>query len=277
MEPLNNVLQWLDRQNEVRAVLLTGSRAIQPADDLSDYDLAIFGNDFSFISNDDWLGKIAGYLVCVHDSFLQDEYLIPTRLVIFNTTFKIDFSFHPPQLLQAWQQKLPDAYNIGYRVLLDKDGLTASMPEPAYEGFNISKPDKQAFQRNVHEFWFEVHHVVKYLSRADLWIAKSRDWATKQFLLEMLLWEHAIAKNWKFAPKSDGSGMQKWINSEDWNELDKCFGKFNVTDSFESLENTVRLYRKAAHKVAASLGHPYNEDLDREMTSFMQVRKSQAK
>ena len=46
--------------------------------------------------------------------------------------FKVDFSFYPITLLHALAtiETLPDDYNIGYQILLDKDGILTKMPSP---------------------------------------------------------------------------------------------------------------------------------------------------
>ncbi len=56
---LEKIINWAKSIQNIRALLLTGSRASKgPVDELSDYDLAVFGNDFDFINDDEWLNQI---------------------------------------------------------------------------------------------------------------------------------------------------------------------------------------------------------------------------
>jgi hypothetical protein len=48
---LSQILHWAEQQTNIRSVLMVGSRANNgKQDDLSDYDLSIFGNQFDFIA-----------------------------------------------------------------------------------------------------------------------------------------------------------------------------------------------------------------------------------
>src|SRR3954463_9666521 len=166
MRHLEKIINWANSTESIRAIILSGSLTSKGKKDiLSDYDIAFYGNDFTFIGNDEWLNNIQEYWVCIHDQFKFLGYDIPTRLTIFDEYFKVDFSFHPMEELQKMidDKKIPDDYNIGYEVLLDKDGVLKYLIKPQYKGFVLTKPDEKAFQENVKEFWFECYHVAKYL------------------------------------------------------------------------------------------------------------------
>lgn len=130
MHKLEKIISWASSKENISALMLTGSLASQGlVDDLSDYDIAVYGKNFDFIKTNKWLDEIEGHLVCVNDKFNFYGYEIPTRLTIFNPYFKVDFSFHPLDLLNKIidSNALPDEYNIGYQILLDKQGLAAKL------------------------------------------------------------------------------------------------------------------------------------------------------
>jgi predicted nucleotidyltransferase len=55
---IDEILQWAKNEKHIRAVILTGSRAPNKHDELSDYDLALLCTNIdSFICNDAWLSK----------------------------------------------------------------------------------------------------------------------------------------------------------------------------------------------------------------------------
>src|SRR5947207_7748866 len=60
MQKLQKFIRWGENSEPVRAMILSGSLAAKGGtDDLSDYDIAIFGNNFSFIATDEWLKSIS--------------------------------------------------------------------------------------------------------------------------------------------------------------------------------------------------------------------------
>src|SRR6267142_1345805 len=248
--PLEHFLSWAKKNARIRGVILTGSRAASriTADNLSDYDVAVFGTDFDFIKNDFWLNELQEFWFCVHAHFHLLGVAIPTRLVIFNGALKVDFSFLPREILTQIVscQELADGFNIGYTILLDKDNLLIQLPAPAFMGFILRKPSEAEFERNVGEFWFEVFHVAKYLLRNDLWTARFRDFSTKELLLQMLQWNQGSKTEWGFSPKPEGKEMKGWVDTKTWERLHSCFGSFDAGNSRAALEATLQLYREVA-------------------------------
>ena len=151
-KPLEHFLTWAENNVSIRGVILTGSRAGKSAstDNLSDYDVAVFGNDFDFIKNDRWLNDIQEFWVCMHDQYNLLGAEVPSRLVLFNDELKIDFSFHTVEILNSIiaTQELPDGFNMGYAVLLDKDENLIRLPPPAYKGFILNRPSEADFGKN---------------------------------------------------------------------------------------------------------------------------------
>jgi aminoglycoside 6-adenylyltransferase len=200
---------------------------------------------------------------------------IPTRLVLFNDELKIDFSFHLVDILNKIisTQELPDGFNIGYTILIDKDNLLSQLPAPAYKGFGVKRPGEGDFRKSVNEFWFEVFHVAKYLSRNDLWAAKFRDFSTKELLLQMLQWNHASKSGWAFSPKPNGKEMKDWVDAKTWERLHSCFGTFDPGNSWAALEATVHLYREVAVETGSLLHYDYNQILDVRITKIIKQAK----
>jgi len=272
MELLEKIINWAEKKAGISVLILSGSLAAKgKKDSLSDYDIAVYGNDFDFIKQDDWIDDIDHYLICIHESFEFLDRQIPARLIIFDEVLKVDFSFHPLQSLHTLisQKKLPDDYDIGYRILLDKEGIASKMQKPSYRGFVMHKPSAKDFQQNCNEFWFEIYHVAKYLSRNDLWTAKSRDWAAKEWLRKMIEWNHAAKLKWGFSLKNEGKNMKEWIDKKTWEDLHKSFGRFEKKDSWKAMEKTIKIYRRIAIKTANQLKYKYNQKPDDAISEFI--------
>ncbi len=276
MYKLEKIIRWASGKENISALILTGSLASQGfIDKLSDYDIAVYGNSFDFIKNDNWLEEIEDHLVCIHDKFNFYNYEIPTRLTIFDPYFKVDFSFHLLEVLNKLidSSTLPDEYNVGYKILLDKQGLAEKLPKPTFSGFILKKPEEEEFVKNIDEFWFEAYHVAKYLSRGDLWTAIMRDRSAKKYLLQMLQWHKAAHENWSISFKNFGKEMKTWLNKSTWDELSFCFAKFDIEDSWTALKNTTILYRKFAKETAEYLQYRYNVKTDMSISNFIQTIK----
>ena len=131
---LDRVVAWAERQPDVRALVLTGSRARPggPVDDASDYDLEVFTSDRAKYETDEWMDELGAVWVYLPTTRSDDSRYL-TRLVVFAGATKVDFSFAPPDVLadMAAAGTLSPLYERGYRMLLDREGLAARLPEPS--------------------------------------------------------------------------------------------------------------------------------------------------
>jgi aminoglycoside 6-adenylyltransferase len=176
---LSRIVNWAEQEAPVRALILEGSRAEKgEADELSDYDVNMFIMDPEPYTQDDrWISAIGDVWVYIPEKVTHHGQVFATRLVIYQAGVKVDFILYSTDMLRefAHADPLPEHYDIGYRVLLDKDGVTAAMPSSSRNAFRRGQPTETTFLACIHEFWFEAYHVAKYLRRRDLWPAKGRD------------------------------------------------------------------------------------------------------
>ncbi len=103
---------------------------------------------------------------------------------------KIDFTLFPVELLRRVVEdpELPEYLDIGYTVLLDKDGLTSGLKPPTYRAHIPIPPTEAAYQTVVEEFLHEATYVAKHLWRGDLMAAKyNLDYAMKLVNLRTML------------------------------------------------------------------------------------------
>ena len=139
-------------------------------------------------------------LVYQKEKFFHKDIEIPTRLVVYKNSPKVDFSFWPINILHeiADNNILPEQYRNGYTVLLDKDKITENMSSPCFDGFIVGKPTEDDVLTTIYDFWFEAYCIVKYLKRDGLWFAKIlENGPIKKFLLKMILWNESSKDDWK--------------------------------------------------------------------------------
>jgi aminoglycoside 6-adenylyltransferase len=256
---LQNIILWAQGNSAIQALVLTGSLARSDglADALSDIDIELIIDDPNFLMSDSgWLSEI-GQLVTVLPLNPSPEQRWATRLAIYAGGTKVDYTLAGPARLRemASHQKLEPLYERGYRILLDKAGLTVDLPLPGGHASTRTLPSNDAFRASVQEFWFEAAHIPKYLVRDELWLVKQRDQTMKALLLQMLEW-HAVSSRpvdvWHI-----GTQMQQWVDKPAWDELQQAFGRFDALDSIRAFKATVALYSRIAKEVARSAGLEY--------------------
>lgn len=274
-EVLDRIVAWGDRQTDIRALVMTGSRAREDgsADGLSDYDIEVFTTDrATYESDSGWIGELGEVWVCLALPVREEDgYLM--RLVVFEGGLNVDFGIAPLDVLAdtVAGRQLNDLYERGYRVLLDKDGLAAQLVEPAYEGPLQLPPAEEEFRAAVEEFWFEAFHIPKLLQRNDLWVAKLRDWTMKQRLLEMIEWHATATKGERHDVWHIGKRMADWTTPEVWERLHGVFGRFDAADGLRALHATVELYRDLARETATAFGFVYPSELDDAISKWLTV------
>lgn len=270
-EFLDKIIEWAKEDKNIRGLLVEGSVAQGSADELSDIDISIFSKDVeSLVQNDSWIYKVANVWIYSSDKYDFNSSVIHTRLVIYEGGVKVDYSLWNISLIDKLiSSNDSEKFTIGYKVLLDKDELLKNLPQPSSKYKVPSKPTEEEFIFNIKEFWFEAYHVAKYLKREDLWMAKSRDCATKELLLKMMEW-HTLAKNnWNTDVKWIGKNIKQWVEPEAYNRLNNIFGHLDSEDSWKALIATIDLFRNLSKDTAQLLNYSYPEGVDKNLTDFM--------
>lgn len=268
---LDKVVAWASAQDAIRVIILEGSRARRDhtVDRFSDYDLNLYVTDVAQFTGDDaWFAQLAPIWAMEKE---VDEAGDPTRLVLFAGGHDIDFKLLPVARLHDFirQRALPDGYQRGYTVILDKDGLTAQLPPPTYQAAPQKKPGEEEFLYAVNVFWFELFHLVKYLHRGDLWHVKLRDAGIKKRLLQMLEWHAQAAHNGELDTWFAGKYMQSWVQPELWDAFSGIFARFDKEDSWRAVLALIPLYRRLAIETAAHLNYPYPHEMDEGISGFI--------
>lgn len=270
-EILNKIIEWAKSEDSVRGLIVEGSIAQGQGDGLSDVDISIFVKNIeSFVHSDSWIYKMAKIWVYSPDKYDFNNSVIHTKLVIYKGGIKVDYSLWDVSLIKDLiSSNSSEKFATGYKVLLDKDGLLKNLPLPSFKYKVRPKPTEEEFIFNVKEFWFEAYHIAKYLKREDLWIAKSRDWATKELLLKMMEW-HTLAKNnWNINVNWLGKNIKQWVEPKIHNRLNNIFGHFDSEDSWKALIATIDLFRDLSKETAKLLRFSYPDDIDKNLTEFI--------
>lgn len=272
MDIIQNIVRWAKSEDAIKVLILQGSRAGKmPADEFADYDISIFcKTPLPYTETEEWLALIGPIWVCVKEKVSCDGQVFPTRLVIFEGGIKVDFSFFSLACLDRLVRgPLPEEYNRGCQVLLDKENLTQTIPKPDYKEPEAQKPSKREFLETIEEFWFEAYHVAIYLKREDLWSVKFRSNAMHGFLLRMIEWESQARNGWHQTVPPIGKRMSSWVQPSVWQELQGVFAHFDVVDSWDALFHILILFRRLSVDLSHQLGFDYPEAMDKNISGFI--------
>ncbi|HEU4456329.1 MAG TPA: aminoglycoside 6-adenylyltransferase [Longimicrobium sp.] len=273
---LGRIVRWAETEELVRAVVLTSTRAAPDArtDPFSDYDVVLYVADLApFAGGTEWLGCVGPVLVSWPDEGVAGGLPFHMRLVIYEDETKVDFTIAPVERLRdiARSGVLPDALDVGYRVLLDRDGANAALPAPTFTAHIPPRPTQEDFSALVEEFWFETTYVAKNLWRGELLPARhSLETVMKLDLLRRVLeWRVEMDHGWSLRPGAYGRGLRRHLDAATWAELEATFGGADAAAGWESLFRTTALFRRVAMEVAAGLGLEYPHRLDERMTAHL--------
>jgi len=268
----SDVLKWLTRwargSDQVRAAVLGGSRADPNADvdDLSDYDVELYVRSVEpFLRDDDWLEPFGPILVrwpATPRSTFDEAWI--TRLVLFRDGVRIDFQITENRSVD------PEAHRNGYRVLVDKDGLTYGLPDPPHDRYVIERPARDAFERIAAEFWWNATYVPKYLIRDELPFAKFMlDGVLRSSYLDpMIEWSIGERNDWSVATGIHGRFFKRYLDGPTWAELETTYVGSGISETAEALRRMVALFRRLALDLGARLGYAYPEALDRDVWRY---------
>jgi aminoglycoside 6-adenylyltransferase len=262
-EVLTRILAWAHAEDAVRVVVLTSTRARAegPPDALSDYDVIVALTDLDTFDPAAAYGSPAARWGDEHDVHGTRTFF---RGVVYEDGTKIDWTLWPANVpgLVA-EHGLNDNLDVGYRVLLDKDGTTARWAQPTFRAHIPPKPTEADYVALVEEFWWSATYVARARARGERLFARFAldvD-LTHGALRRMLEWSIETGRDWSWKPGAYGRGIEQELPAETARELDAAVGSF---------ERTIALFRRVAHDVADALGYAYPRHADDAVSAYIE-------
>lgn len=279
---INRLVQWAERHETIRAMLLYSSRTNPnaPVDIFSDYDVLLAVTDVRpFHEDDGWLEEFGKVLVVFRNPIgLEYGFECFGFVTHYEEGVKIDYGFYPVEFLTwaAKEPRLPDDLDNGYAVLLDRDHLTDRLKSPSYTSYLPTQPTEQDYRAVIEEFFNDSLYVAKNLWRDNLFPMKyCLDYIMKfQCLRKMLEWQMEIDHNWSIRSGAYGKGLKKHSRPEIWAELENTYAGAGMEENWDALFKTLRLFRRVATDVAEALGYEYLHDLDKNVVSYLHKIKN---
>ncbi len=274
---VSSLVQWAEAKADIRAMLLTSSRANPQAtvDEFSDYDIILAVTDFRrYLESDDWLEDFGRVLTVykdpIHTEFGLGRFI---RVTHYEDGTKIDYTVYPVDLLTriAKEPELPADLDVGYSVLVDKDKLTEQLKPPTYKAHIPTIPTEKEYQTLVEEFFSETMYVAKHICRDDLMPLKHcLDYMAKQeHLRRMLEWRVELDHNWSVRAGAYGKNLKKYVAPAVWSELESTYVGPGKRENWKALFKTINIFRKVATEVADCLNYSYPHSLDERVVKYL--------
>ncbi|MGC9393411.1 MAG: aminoglycoside 6-adenylyltransferase [Anaerolineae bacterium] len=279
---LQHLIRWGTAHDTVRAMILTSTRTSSHArvDAFSDYDVIVYVPDiYPWHADDSWLEDFGRVLVVYRDP-IQVEYGCEkfARITQYENGLKIDFTVAPAEILPriVATGRLPDDLDVGYTVLIDKDGLTERLLPPTYTAHIPAPPTEAHYLTRIEVFFHEATYVAKHLWRDDLMPAKyNLDYAMKHVgLRQMLEWWIETQHDWSVKPGAYGKGLKRWLPPDLWAELEATYVGADLEANWEAMFRTIALYRKVAVEVGDALGYAYPHEMERRAMAYFHKVKA---
>ena len=271
------VSDWAKENENVRVVILTSTRANPHAsvDVLSDYDIKLFVEDLQpFLDGDQWLETFGD--IMVRDPYRPVEFegkKCVWRLVMFKDAPRIDFHINLREVLEedVNRSELPDYYDLGYEVILDKDGITQRLKPPTYTAYRTRQPTESEYDELVNVFWFDVTYVAKGLFRDELFFAK---WMLDsplhhEHLKTAIAWYIGMKNNWKTNPGAAGRWFKKQLDTQIWSDIEGTFAGADSEENWKAMFKITQVFRCLMSEVGAHLGYTYPIEVDRSVTEYL--------
>jgi aminoglycoside 6-adenylyltransferase len=273
---IKNLTDWAAENNQVRAMILTSSRAKpgRQTDLFSDYDIELYVNDIRQFKNDNWLNDFGDVMIRwpLKPMATFDKAWI-TRLVLFENEVRIDFQ------VTAKKSMHPSAYDDGYQVLVDKDKLTINLNTPTFSRYNIKKPEKEEYDNLVNAFFWDAPYVAKNLRRDELYYAKFMLDSSLRFgeLQRMIEWHITMQHDWSISTGKRGRLFKHYLSAKVWKELEATFSDADIANNWRAFFNMIDLFRTLAKEVGDNLGYEYPEKIDEQVTAYCKKIKTTKK
>jgi len=258
---LSLILQVAKMNHNIRAVLLTGSRATNVTinDQLQDFDIIYVVTQLELFTKDhSWINVFGEKLIWQ----LPDEMAIGEKhlyafhyLMLFTDGNRIDITLYPLDKISLIVQE-----ESILKLLLDKDHLFENLSLPGEEGYLIKPPVEKEFLDCCNEFWWVSTYVAKGLWRKEISYAKAmlEDPVRTQFL-QMIAWYIGLHTSFAVSFGKKGRNMQRYLSPLLYNQILATYADGAIENNWNALFRMTTLFDELANEVANALHLYYNQ------------------
>jgi len=275
-EKLKSIIEWSEKNADIRILLLTSSLAnpFAPVDEFSDLDIEfIFENNTNYISDKSWILNFGNPIAMIEEdeSYFDDKHAM--KMVLYEDGVKADFKLYSKSnfIEETEQKELPEDWDVGYKVLIDKDDITKQMLKPTYQASIIKKPTEKEFQNLINDFWWDTTYVAKCLARDEIFYAKfmSETVIRTEYLIPLIEWHIASENNWNITTNKYGRLFKKYLTQEMWTKTENTFSGCNIKKNWTALFSMADLVSEIGTELSKKLGYKYPEKLEKNIRKYL--------
>lgn len=273
-ELVARIAVWAQAQPDVRAAVITGSRARGDADAWSDLDAVIFTSGVGrerLRSSADWLSAFGTVWVAYLDASGGRD---PAWFVVYGGGLKLDAMLLAVRdedaalELDALLTRYPyrDAFGREVKVLYDRGAasrLIPGKPRPA-----LAPPDAAAFQQAVSGFLMGATATAKYVARGDLW--RAQHWIAadmRPHLLTMARWQAQGSVDLWYG----GRFMERWADGRFLDALPSLFPALERSSLAQALRTMLDLMRVLGTETAARFDLEYPAETHEKIAAVVEM------
>ncbi|MGE8512040.1 MAG: AadS family aminoglycoside 6-adenylyltransferase [Chryseobacterium culicis] len=276
-EKLEHIIHWAENNPDIRAVLLTSSlvNPYAPVDDFSDLDIElVFENRTTYESGNEWIKLFGDPISMIEEDDRVFEGKHAMKMVLYKDHVKVDFKLYQVAefIEEINQETLPEDWDVGYKVLLDKDNLTENLKSPTYQSVMIQKPTEKEFRQLINDFWWDTTYVAKCLKRGDIFYAKfmSENILRTDYLVPLIEWFIAGNHNWNtITTNKHGRLFKKYLSQELWSTIEATFSDSNIEKNWQALSAYADLVHELGTSMAEKLHFIYPEKLEDDIRNYL--------
>ncbi|PRA97744.1 aminoglycoside adenylyltransferase [Chryseobacterium sp. MYb7] len=276
-EKLEQIIHWAEKNPDIRAVLLTSSlvNPYAPVDDFSDLDVElVFENRASYELGNEWIGLFGDPISMIEedDSVFEGKHAM--KMVLYKDHVKVDFKLYQVSefIEEINEENLPEDWDVGYKVLLDKDNLTKNLKPPTYQSIMIQKPTEKEFQQLVNDFWWDTTYVAKCLKRGDVFYAKfmSENILRTDYLVPLIEWYIAGNQEWNnVTTNKHGRLFKKYLPDDLWSRMESTFSGSDIEENWKALFVFADLVHELGTSLAEKLHFIYPVKLEDDIRNYL--------
>ena len=262
------ILDFARRDENIRAVVLSGSRANQnaPEDFLQDYDMALYARDMEraqqYKKERAWVSQFGSLVMLQQNDVGADAFIF---LLQYDSGLRIDLSFHA---LSALPRDLKDdSLSV---VLYDPDNLVKIPAVPHESSYFVQKPDRETWDATLNNLWWLQGYVAKELWRDEIPLAKELYdvWIMRQ-LRELLSWQAGANREWRVNVGHGGKWLGRLLPEDTYRQYLSLFCGSDKKEQWDALLRLGGFIRAVGRPLAHKLGYDYPAAYDAGMSAYI--------
>ncbi|MBQ9764976.1 MAG: aminoglycoside 6-adenylyltransferase [Lachnospiraceae bacterium] len=271
-EIIELILNIAKEDNNIRAVLMTGSRANPdcPPDMHQDFDIVYFVSDMNpYWDNDAWVEEKFGKPSIMQKP--ESMQLIPpdndgnyAYLMIFPDGNRIDLQITKETYVDDGEPAI---------LLLDKDGTFPEI-KVKEDYWYIRKPNQKLFSDCCNEFHWCLNNVAKGIAREELSYAMDMlNDCVRNMLMQMLEWYIGVNNNFSVSAGKKGKYFKKFLPDNIYMRFTKTYSDADYEHMWHAAFEMLYLFDEVAKEVAGHMNFLFDVDEAKGIESYMkQVR-----